>query len=310
MSAHTMTERDPSDLSDLDDFDSELAADGVSQFFVEQSEKLAFCMPKGARHEPRNPRAYEPCRKCRGTGRFVGYTGRVLGPCHKCNGTGNGLSLAPAAVAARARVLARKLQAAERKAESVIAFRAAHPDIVAWWTNNRDRFEFAKTTERDLAVFGQLTDAQIRGIRKCLEADKARAAAADARAVDVSGEGFTKLLAAFVKAGAKLKYPALTFENVTFKPAKKYPGSLYVTGGRRFESAYYGKVSPEGRYSPSRDATPAIIEEVKRIGADPLGAAVAHGLKTGNCACCGRELTVEESVERGIGPVCYARFFA
>lgn len=29
-----------------------------------------------------------PCAKCQGTGKFVGYTGRTLGDCFTCNGTG------------------------------------------------------------------------------------------------------------------------------------------------------------------------------------------------------------------------------
>ena len=104
----------------------------------------------------------------------------------------------------------------------------------------------------------------------------------------------------------------MIFEAVTFKPAKaggKNHGSLYVTKDKSYGSTYYGKVSSEGRYDPSRDATPAIIAEVTRIGRDPLGAVLAHGIKTGQCACCGRELTNPESVERGIGPICYERYF-
>lgn len=35
--------------------------------------------------------------------------------------------------------------------------------------------------------------------------------------------------------------------------------------------------------------------------------AMAFGIRTGVCLDCGRELTVKESVERGIGPICYAK---
>lgn len=37
--------------------------------------------------------------------------------------------------------------------------------------------------------------------------------------------------------------------------------------------------------------------------------AAEYGHRTGNCLCCGRELTVAESIERGIGPVCLAKHF-
>lgn len=35
--------------------------------------------------------------------------------------------------------------------------------------------------------------------------------------------------------------------------------------------------------------------------------AIAYGKKFGRCAVCNRELTDEESIERGIGPVCADR---
>lgn len=44
-----------------------------------------------------------PCAKCAGSGRFVAYTGRVVGPCFACKGTGLAtISAAPVAMAAPA----------------------------------------------------------------------------------------------------------------------------------------------------------------------------------------------------------------
>lgn len=37
--------------------------------------------------------------------------------------------------------------------------------------------------------------------------------------------------------------------------------------------------------------------------------AARYGQVTGRCACCGRELTNEESIERGIGPICWEKYF-
>lgn len=31
---------------------------------------------------------FEPCGKCKGTGKFIGFTGRELGPCYTCKGAG------------------------------------------------------------------------------------------------------------------------------------------------------------------------------------------------------------------------------
>jgi hypothetical protein len=121
-------------------------------------------------------------------------------------------------------------------------------------------------------------------------------------------------MAAFKRASTvgKLKNPVLQFERVVFKMAKAASanaGCLYVTQGRAFGSTYYGKVNAAGKFYPARDCTPEISAEVARIGADPAGESIAYGLKTGNCACCGRHLENQESVERGIGPICFAKFY-
>ena len=41
---------------------------------------------------------------------------------------------------------------------------------------------------------------------------------------------------------------------------------------------------------------------------DPLAAQVAYGKLTGTCGYCGRVLEDEESVERGIGPICAQKY--
>lgn len=50
------------------------------------------------------------------------------------------------------------------------------------------------------------------------------------------------------------------------------------------------------------------IEALQVIAQDVTGAAKLYGQETGNCSCCGRELTVKESIERGIGPICAEKF--
>jgi hypothetical protein len=131
--------------------------------------------------------------------------------------------------------------------------------------------------------------------------------------VDVRGAGFTALIAAFRKARASgLKHPAMTFELVTFKLAgdkSKNPGHLYVTAGKQYGSEYFGKVTPAGQFQAAWGCSTAVLRAVESIGTDPLGEAIAHGKKTGNCACCNLPLTNPVSVERGIGPICFEKFF-
>lgn len=55
---------------------------------------------------------------------------------------------------------------------------------------------------------------------------------------------------------------------------------------------------------------PALLDDLTVLLTDPEQAARDHGKVTGSCSCCGRGLTDPVSVERGIGPICEARWFA
>lgn len=91
---------------------------------------------------------------------------------------------------------------------------------------------------------------------------------------------------------------------ITLAPANgRNAGALYVV--RESDDTYLGKIVGT-TYQSNREgnALPALL----KIAADPLGAAVEYGRETGRCACCGRELTNDESIELGIGPICKKRF--
>lgn len=51
-----------------------------------------------------------------------------------------------------------------------------------------------------------------------------------------------------------------------------------------------------------------LVEAVRVLMEDPRAAASAFGMESGHCGVCGRELTVPESIEMGIGPVCLQKF--
>jgi hypothetical protein len=187
---------------------------------------------------------------------------------------------------------------------------AYDPKVAAWLSAGKS--DFARSLSAGLRRYGSLTERQMSAAVRAADED-AKPKAPKAAAVSVAGAGFEQLVAAFDRAKLSgLKYPAMTFDDVTFKRAgdsSKNAGCLYVTAGKRYGSDYYGKVSPAGAFSPTAACPAAVLEAVRRIGADPLGQVVAHGLQTGNCACCGRELTDPNSVQRGIGPICFERFF-
>lgn len=105
---------------------------------------------------------------------------------------------------------------------------------------------------------------------------------------------------------AGLKRPAFRAEGVEISEASassRNVGALYV----KADGVYQGKVMG-GRFMPVRDVEENTAAALLAVAADPRAAAVRYGRLTGHCACCGRELTDPESVARGVGPICEARW--
>lgn len=197
-----------------------------------------------------------------------------------------------------------------------LAFGEAHQDVLTWITARVERSNFAASLFRGLTHYGSLTERQVAAVRKIIADDAAKAAPAAAAApsaANVAGPGFVSLGAALLKAKASgLKHPAIIMGGVCFKLAKAdgvNAGSIYVTAGKAYGSAYFGKISEAGAFQASRECDAETRATIAQICADPLAQVVAHGRKTGNCACCNRELTDAESVARGIGPICFERYF-
>jgi hypothetical protein len=68
---------------------------------------------------------------------------------------------------------------------------------------------------------------------------------------------------------------------------------------------YAMALASDGRFAYDRGA----IFTLRREGAAPatLEDAIAYGLRTGRCCCCGHDLTHPDSIATGIGPVCAKR---
>jgi hypothetical protein len=123
---------------------------------------------------------------------------------------------------------------------------------------------------------------------------------------------FEALFAAFEAAKSKgAKRLTLRFEGINVKPNRDL-SALWVTsqtekeeGNYGLQPKYLGKVTPQGCDSRLSDTVKEII-----MGAanDPLNAAIKYGKVSGECSCCGRELTDPRSIERGIGPICATKF--
>lgn len=254
--------------------------------------------------ENRNQIAMFKCDACNGSGRFIrGFNNpRDYGPCNKCKGTGK-LKTDPETRAKQKK--AREDAKSRRKGEFV----TAHIPEATWVAANLRHFDFARSMEEALGKYGSWTDGQLAAIRKCMARDVEREKAHEATkaaAPVITGEGFDRMLATFARAQASgLRQPKLRVQPYTFSLAgerSKYAGkALFV---KHEDGVYLGRIDLEGRWFRAGPCTDHDEARVIEICKDPLAAAIIHGKQTGRCACCGLELTNEESIRLGIGPIC------
>jgi hypothetical protein len=123
---------------------------------------------------------------------------------------------------------------------------------------------------------------------------------------------FEALFNAFETAKGKgAKRLTLRFEGVNVKPNRDL-SALWVTSQTEFEQGdygmqpkYLGKVT---RTSIDSKFSDTVRETIMSAANDPLTAAIKYGKVSGSCSCCGKELTVKESIDRGIGPICREKF--
>ena len=103
-----------------------------------------------------------------------------------------------------------------------------------------------------------------------------------------------------------IKRPELRLDTFVFSRAPDHgrnAGSIYVTE----DGGYIGKVT-EGRFYPTRECDDPTKARVIAAASDPHTSAKAYGQRTGQCSCCGRELTNAESIALSIGPICSDKF--
>jgi hypothetical protein len=123
---------------------------------------------------------------------------------------------------------------------------------------------------------------------------------------------FEALFNAFEAAKAKgAKRLTLRFEGINVKPNRAL-SALWVTSQTEKEQGNYG-LQPKYLGKVTRSALDSRLSDdvqqtIMLAANDPLNAAIRYGKVSGECSCCGRELTDSQSIERGIGPVCARKF--
>jgi len=172
---------------------------------------------------------------------------------------------------------------------------------IKWIIANAGTNDFAHSLDQQLLRTGNLTEKQVAAVTRQLN----RPAAAPIEAIEVGS--VAKMQEAFASAiESGLKRPKMRLAGFVLKLAPatgRNKGAIYVTSS----DEYLGKIA-DGTFTPARDCDAGKQAEIVALCADPLAAAVAYGRETGQCACCGRELTDPESIERGIGPICAEKY--
>lgn len=131
---------------------------------------------------------------------------------------------------------------------------------------------------------------------------------------------FAPIAALFKKAAEKIQYPKIRLqlpdeEEILLYPAgsrAKVPGSITVVSVSRRrddgERVWYGRILPDtGAYEVGAKSD-AVIKLLKSFAANPAKVASDYGRMSGSCCFCQREITTDESLAVGYGPICAERY--
>lgn len=257
----------------------------------------------------------EKCPRCAGSGRYHRAT-EPGSTCLKCKGHGFLYFKSSAEDRAKSRK-ASATSKAKKSISNLEAFELEHPDIAAWWNGDNRDFQFAVSLREWVTKNGKLSEGQMRAALKCTEAVAAKVRAKDERAqhaAEIGPVDVSCIAKAIKKASDKgLKNPKIRLlagdVGIIVYRASLHgnnAGSLYVKSVG--EAEYLGKIT-DGLFYRSRSTSEALETDIVKACSTADTAAVAYGRATGECSCCGRELTDPISIRNGIGPICADKFF-
>lgn len=257
----------------------------------------------------------EVCSKCRGSGVYT-RSSRFGTRCFACKGAGKFTRRTSPEARAKARASTAKarVKAAEAKAATAVSWLDANPTETAWLKASAARgFGFAESMLEALLKYGSLTERQLDAVQRmaAADADRAAAFAAEKAQREASAPALTveKIEQAFATAKAHgVEFPKLRLAGFKFSPAPTSganAGAIYVKATESGE--YLGKIAG-GRFLRVRTCEEVTAAEVVAVASNPAAAATAYGQRTGKCSCCGRGLTVKESIDRAIGPICAEKY--
>jgi hypothetical protein len=247
----------------------------------------------------------ETCSKCHGTGKFISYAGRVVGDCFACAGEGSKSFKTAPETRAKARG-ARAARSERNWSEFWDSLTDTERDALTWLVGEGVPVnDFLLDMADKVRAKRDLTPNMINGVVKWYAPVARRAAqhTQDRVACAVSSK-FQKLVDAFNAARESgIKKPIFRAEGVTVTmgTGQKWGGFMFLEGefGQKL-----GTITPSGELRARAECTDAHRATLDAIADDPFTVSKQYGKRTGNCGCCGRELTNALSIELGIGPIC------
>lgn len=186
----------------------------------------------------------------------------------------------------------------------VVAWAESNPAEYEWIVNNSDTNTFAGSLHASLHKWGSLTPKQHLAVQGAI----ARAQIAKTKAENAPTLSVEPIEVAFAKASsAGIARPKLRLGEFVFSPAPltgKNPNAIYV---KHSDGTYLGKVAGSRLFTVA-SVSPEVEGEIMAVASDPLNSAIAYGKRYGKCSVCARTLTDEDSINRGIGPVCASNY--
>jgi hypothetical protein len=247
--------------------------------------------------------AEKTCSRCHGRGEVTyGYVNFKTYPCNLCRGSGKVTATRVNRVegAKKARVTAEENLRVRRH-----DFQEVNKAEIAFIHRNAEFSDFYRSLSEQFMERGSLSDKQMAAIRNGMLKAEAKKAEKVAKAPVVDVTRIEELFGQARSNGLKrLVFRVRDGVVVSEAPAHgANAGALYV----KENGAYAGKIKG-GRFFATSEASAAVLPRLLAVAADPLTEATLYGKETGECCCCGRELTDPVSVERGIGPICESKW--
>ena len=171
---------------------------------------------------------------------------------------------------------------------------------------------FGRSLVGGISKYGSLTEKQATWVQVLIDrASQPKPVAAPAVEVQMAG-----VQALFEVASKSLKRPKIRLMTADGTPVvlalagekSKYAGQVMLTDGGPFGlNRWFGRIEGS-HFHAARAATQEVTGLRTSLSADPTSVISGYGRLTGACALCGRDLTDQTSVDRGVGPVCAKNF--